>query len=232
MRKVITSAAAILTILSPAMITAPVFAQENAAEAQVNSAAKLSQLILNKKAVELSLTAGFESEFRKGIMADPTSAALFADNPELVDLLIKDLKPILTDLMIADLPNVQSQLAAILANEMTEEQLTSSIALLQTPFGQKAFQGGIETGARFGTDSKETQNAIQELSKELSDDIAPEEILVISRFVITGAADKLGNITPKVTSLSKQWGKQVSDDNQPLIVNRTITILQKYFSGK
>lgn len=232
MRKLMMTSAALLTILSPALITAPAFAQASTAETQVNSAAELSQLILNKKALELSFSAGFESEFRKGIMAEPASAALFGDNPQLIDLLINDLKPVLIDLMIADLPNAQSQLATLLANEMTQEQLTSSIAFLQTSFGQKAFQSGIETGVGFGTDSKETQNAIQALTEELSGNMPPEDMLVASRFLLSGASDKLVNITPKMTSLSKQWGKQISDDNQSLIVNRTITILQQYFSGK
>lgn len=232
MRKLMMTLAALLTILSPALITAPAFAQANTAEAQVNSAAELSELILNKKALELTFSAGFESEFRKGIMAEPASAALFGDNPELIDLLINDLKPVLIDLMIPDLPNIQSQLAALLANEMTEEQLTSSVAFLQTSFGQKAFQNAIKTGAGFGTDSKETQNAIQALTKELSVNMSPEDMLVASRFLLSGASDRLVSITPKMTSLSKQWGKQISEDNQSLIVNRTITILQQYFSGK
>lgn len=232
MRKLMMTLAALLTILSSALITAPAFAQANTAEAQVNSAAELSELILNKKALELTFSAGFESEFRKGIMAEPASAAFFGDNPELIDLLINDLKPVLLDLMIPDLPNIQSQLAALLANEMTEEQLMSSVAFFQTSLGQKAFQNGIEKGAGFGKSSKEIQNAIQALTKELSVNMSPEDMLVASRFLLSGALDKLVSITPKISNLSGQWAEQIYGDNQSLIVNRTITIIQQYFPGK
>ncbi len=231
MRKlVMISALALCTTMPANAVAGPLGTPDIAAETENSEALALAALMLNAETVDISLREGFEKEFRAALFADPASAPIFKDHPKLVDNLISTLKPVLRDFMVADLPNVQSQLASMLAGEMTNKQISVAVAYLNTPIGQEAFKSGVAAGAKLGADSAETDKLIDEIANNLTEKASPEDQALAATFVLSGAANKLGSLAPEIAKLSEQWGKKVSDDNSDVIIAKTTEVFTQYFA--
>jgi hypothetical protein len=232
MHNIIKASLIILAASTSALTIAPARADIALLSAQEDQAAIVSQLMLNEETVEISLREGFEKEFRRSLLADPSASALFSDNPELVARLVGELKPILQDLMIADLPMAQSQLAALLSAELSQKQLALAAAFLRTDSVQKAFQAGLATGATLGRDNPEYENALKGLNNDLIADLNPADAAIASDFVESGGALKIEALSPQIANIVEKWGAKVGIDSKQVVAAKTIEIMQDYFGAK
>jgi hypothetical protein len=137
----------------------------------------------------------------------------FARDPAMTDYVIVRIRPEIGRLMREALPELRSEMATIIAAEMTADEIAEVYAFFSSPTGQKLQRYAFEAIAENPTTPPAEQKRIA--VERFMADLAPADYPALSAFGTSAAARKMPQVTPKVSAASAAWADRLVAKHGP-----------------
>jgi Uncharacterized protein conserved in bacteria (DUF2059) len=200
--------ALLIALTAPGLATAQT---ASAPAAATGDPARLVGLIVPDQQMSTLIGAGFRTRFATAIAGDPKAKALYEANPGMQDFVGGRVADALAGLIRADLPELRTQLVAIVREEMEPDEIADTIGFFESPTGTKMRARAI---AALQQQTPATAEQGQQAAAQAAiADLTPDDYPVLTTFGTSSAAKKMQIVNPKIMAASQAWGQQIVSVN-------------------
>lgn len=130
-----------------------------------------------------------------------------SNDPAMREFVIARIIPEVGKVMRAELPELRAEIAGIISAELTPDEITDIYTFFASPTGQKLQQILFEEmGKDPSADGPTTQKrAVERFMASLT----PEDYPALSAFGASSGAQKMRDVTPKVSAASEAWADRL-----------------------
>ena len=194
---------ALAAALAPPMQAAPLAAAPVAAPVHASDLDRLVLLMLpEQRVIDLTLVA-----VRKQALLRPD----FAKDPEMADFVIKRMWPEVEKTLRDGLPELRAELAKVIAASLTPAEVSDLYAFFSSPTGQKLQNVMFEVIAENPSASPAEQQRL--MMDKFMPSLTPDDYGALTRFGGSGAAHKMQDITPRISTVSEAWAADILSRN-------------------
>lgn len=187
-------------VLAPAVAHAAAPATAPAADGQIE---KLVTLILPDEAVSRVAGRAFDAGLDQRIAGDPRRQAAYAADPAMRQQVSGALKARYTMIVLGALPDLRTQIGAILKGELTPGEIADTIIFFSSSAGQKV---RAQAYASMGSASGRSQDQLQQdaINAAMAQ-MTTADFPALMTFAGSSAAQKMGSVNPKIAATSRAW---------------------------
>lgn len=136
------------------------------------------------------------------------------------------LRPEMQRLLVRELPSLRSEIAAILAAELTPSEVTDAATFFASPTGQKLYAAAIGSlGATPGMSDDQAREAAMSAAMA---SLKPEDYPALMAFGASGASAKMGSINPRIGAASKAWSARLIAGNEQRMRGLALAAAEDY----
>lgn len=240
-----TIAAAMALILASAFSTSPA-AAETGASAPLSSNAMDLSLVLNPQDAMLELSErAFDAGFTNGAKTDAKAAALFSDNPGLMDKILTATHPVVRKHMAKTIPSMQRRFAIFYGQRFTTSEIDELLGFYRSPTGAKLV-AGMYAGADMdslvgsvGTDgngivtAEDMRSFNHSTTKRILPVFSEADKKTIIDFMSQPAFAKLTKVLPDFQKLLADVANEPPSPAMEADIESTVErAMEEYFAGK
>ncbi|NYT42344.1 DUF2059 domain-containing protein [Sphingomonas sp. R-74633] len=222
---------AALMLSAAALAPATAFAAAPvAAPAADTNLDKLVALMAPEDSIGRLAGKAFDAGMDQQVAADPKMKATFDANPGLRDQVGGQLRTQFTDILVAALPSLRTEISGILQQELTATEIADTLTFFASPTGQKLRAEVYETmGGAPGQSPQEIQQAaIAAVMAKMTADDYP----ALMAFGASPAAQKMSTINPKIQAASQAWATKLVEANRPKMQALAVKLTSEYLAKK
>jgi hypothetical protein len=184
-------------------------APATAPAAQDDAARLVGELIAEGPLADLAVRSFDHSVESSG---DAEAKARYARYPGLREAVAAKLRPELLKILRRALPDLRSQVRAILVADLTPDELREAADFFASPTGRKVYASALKSiGDRPDRSEKEAGEAA---AAAVMRDLAPRDYGPLMKFSASGAGRKMNRINPKIAAASKSWANALVAKNE------------------
>ena len=195
--------------LGAPLATAPASAAVAPVTAPASDLDGLVQLLLpEQQLLEMTVVAA-------GTGLDDVYGGDFARYPGMRDYVLAQIKPEMNAAFIASLPELRKSIAAILARELTPQEITELYTFFASPTGRKLYAIMIEVAGKNAADSDEVIQ--KKMMDQIMANMTPDDYGPLATFGASSGAAKVQQFMPAVTEASREWTDKLVAQHGPRI---------------
>lgn len=226
-------------------VAAPLAGQNTPATAPISDSAHRLSLLLNPsdKLLDIAMR-GFEVGINTALKNNPDDAAVYNQNPGLLDIIVAAGKPIVRKHVHAAIPAHQQKFAEFYARKFSAEEIEQLIAFYSTPTGSKVI-AGIYAGADLGSiaeavgdkgDRPLTAEAVRNFTSSAGAQLLPgldsDDWKALFMFASSPVYVKLKNSAPELHQLAVDIANEPDPAMDAELSKAVEAAVQKYMAEK
>ena len=245
MKRIVAASAALLLAVPAPGLAAPAIQPPAAAKPVAAKAMELS-LVLNPTEAMLDLSMrAFDAGFANGAKNDATAAALFAENPGLMDVMLAAAHPVVRKHMLLGIPAMQKRFAEFYGKSFSDVEMDALLGFYRSPTGKKLIAGMyagadlaslVEAAGADGEGAFTPENVrgfTHSTTKRILPAFNDDDKKMFVEFMGQPAFAKLNKILPEFRQLMAEVANEPSSPEMDADLSRAVDrAVEEYFASR